>query len=249
MRSIRKRISIGFISLALILFFAGGISVNELNSLRDTTKTIIEASTRSAEIAKRMLNALQLQNSAILRMIILGNSTPNDDYHEGIIDFNIALGDATQTIGDRSDLEEIYSANENYRNIVAEHSEIVSTTENKDWFLNSYLAVYYALNTAIKNYMTSPQSSLATRTELLEDSVYRTITPSILTLVIAMLIVLMFYFFVDSYYVKPLLSINTQLGLYLKSKIPFNVKIKENNELQVLKESVEQLIDRTKNKE
>ncbi len=239
---IRKRITIGFLSLALLLFFAGIISMFELDRLRNHAQEIIESSLQNTELSKQMLNAVQIQNRAILQMIILQQPVPDSDYEAGVAKFNEAISAATVTVRDRAELERIYAANDAYRDIVNTHLTDPGHTRNTDWFLNTYLEAYYDLDTAIKEYMTSPQTSIATRTLLLEENAYKTITPSIITLCVAILIVLMFCFFIDLYYVKPILKINEGLRGYLDSHLPFNPTFDGGDELASLKTRIEELI-------
>ncbi|MDY3979679.1 MAG: hypothetical protein SOZ00_06630 [Tidjanibacter sp.] len=239
---IRKKISIGFISVGMVLLLSGAISVGEMSRLRSGAEQIVEASTRNAELSKRMLNALQLQNSAVLEMVFTSRAV-DDRYYTGIYDFNVALLDATETIGDRAELDDIYNANERYHNIIDNHSAETADSESSKWFLDSYVEAYYALDLAVKNYMTSPHSSLSMRLKSLETNVYKTITPSIMTMIVSILIVLMFYFFVDIYYVKPILKINRSLGLHLHQRVPYEVKIEEQNEISELNDNIHQLID------
>jgi hypothetical protein len=96
--------------------------------------------------------------------------------------------------------------------------------------------------------MASPQSSIAQRTAMVEDNAYRTITPSILTLLVAVLVVLMFHFFIDFFYIKPILRINKSLDQYLATRVPFNPNVEGNNEITTLKDSIEKLIELNKSK-
>ena len=73
----RKKISIGFISLALVLLLAGAVSVYELQRLRNQSEEIVSLNLRNTELADRMMTALQSQNSAILRMILSEATTPD----------------------------------------------------------------------------------------------------------------------------------------------------------------------------
>ncbi len=247
---IRKRIFIGFISLAMVLFFAGAIAMSELGRLRGTVHNIVETSTRSTEYAKLMLNALQEQNSAILRMMFSGGDMDgsSQQYLKGVEDFNGVLLEATETVGNRVELDAIYSANDAFRKVIEEH--IASVNENNDpqWFLNMYMKAYYDLDTAIKDYMTAPQNSIAVRTVLLEENVYRTITPSILTLLVAFLIVLMFYYFLDLYFLRPVLKINKEVRSHLDFGTKFNVKIEGSGEISNLRDNIQQLIERVNTK-
>ena len=51
----RKKISIGFISLALVLLLAGAVSVYELQRLRNQSEEIVALNMRNTELADRML--------------------------------------------------------------------------------------------------------------------------------------------------------------------------------------------------
>ena len=54
----RKKISIGFISLALVLLLAGAVSVYELQRLRNQSEEIVALNMRNTELADRMLTEI-----------------------------------------------------------------------------------------------------------------------------------------------------------------------------------------------
>ncbi len=246
---IRKRIFIGFLGLALVLFFAGAIAMAELGRLRTTVHNIMETSSQSTEAAKEMLVALQEQNQAMLQMVFSdeADDEARQKYLSGVETFNAAILNATRTIGNRMDLEGVYAAHDGYKGVIDEYmaSEGVDAA---DWFVNVYAGAYYDLDEAIKEYMTSPRNSVSVRTMLLEDNVYRTITPSILTLLVAFLIVLMFYFFLDLYFLRPVLKINDEVRAFLDFGTKFNVKIEGSGDIHDLSENIQQLIDKLNDK-
>lgn len=242
----RKKISIGFISLALILLFAGAVSMYELHRLRNQAMEVVELNSQNTEIADRMFTALQNQNSSILRMIFSDSTLPDAGYELGRNAFEEALSDANATGSGREDLADIAVANEDYQNVILLHLDN-HETEDLDWFVSTYLKSYYKLDEALKDYLTSPESSVPARARMLEKSVYKTITPSILTLLVAIIVVSMFYFFVDSYYVRPVISIHKSLKNYLVHNVPFAPKFQSNDdEINGLRDMIEELIGRKK---
>ena len=247
MKSIRRKISVGFIALIVVLFFSGVIAYAEMSRLRRDTEVVIEQGAQATEFAKSMLNALQVQNSAVLKIIILGDQSPSEEYTTGLLTFNAALLEAMESATDHTDLDKIYRANEHYHAIVEQHTATITTeAADKDWYMSSYVDAYYALDTAIKEYMSSPSNSIAVRMSKIEDSIYRTITPSILTLIVAIIIVCMFYFFIDTYYTRPVQRISKALGVYVESKLPYKVKIDERSELMDLNNNIVELIEQNK---
>ena len=69
-----------------------------------------------------------------------------------------------------------------------------------------------------------------------------------ITLLIGILIVVVFFYFINLYYISPVLKITDALKNYLNSKIPFKVNVEGRDEMFRLKESIEKLIDQQKSK-
>lgn len=247
MVGMRKKITVGFLSLAVLLFFSGMISLFELNRLSRTTQVLLDSSKRNLEIAKRMLDAVQDQNTALLQMVVLGNDSCDSLYHAGVTEFDNALQEATVTIRDLSELDSIYNARKRYDEVIEAHLN-GDRANNIYWFINIYKTNYYNLTSSIKNYMVTTQNVLGQRATQLENTAYRAITPGILALSVAILILLMFLFFIDLYFVKPITAIQKSLKGYITSKIPFSVKMEGRDEVLDLKEEVEELITMYKNK-
>ena len=246
MKSIRRKISVGFIALLVVLVCAVVINVFELTRMRNNAEHIIAESTQSTEYASRMLDALQKQNSAVLNMVTFNSETPSDGFSDGIIEFNAVLLETMDKAPKSTALKNISEANAHYHNIIDQHSPTNSEAADKEWFMDSYIDAYYKLDSAIKSYLTSPKNSVAVRVSNLESNVYKTITPSVLTLLVAVLILLLFYFFNDTYYTKPVKRISRSLNAYVKNKVPYQVKLDENNELSQLNDDIKELIDNLK---
>ncbi len=109
------------------------------------------------------------------------------------------------------------------------------------WYTREYEALYTQLTAAIKSYMTSTQSSLAPRTEQLKKNAYRAVTPVLISLAVMIAIVLMLFYFVNLYCVKPVVRINRSLGDFLAFHVPFAVKADCKDEVLELKEKIESL--------
>lgn len=242
----RKKISIGFISLALVLLFAGGISMYESYRLSKQAHEVIEQNNRNTLLANRMVTALQTQNSSILNMLFLGDSLPDADYSIGKTAFDNAFTEAAETSTDKTDLTTIYDLRQQYNQVI--NTFLNGETKMNDAFLSFYMESYYALDQALTDYLISPDNSVESRAATLEKNVYKTITPSILTLIVAIIIVLMFFFFIESYYVRPLTSIYKSLKNSLSHHIPFDPKFESNDdELNGMKEMIAELIEQKKN--
>ena len=248
MKGIRKKISVGFLSLGLLLFFSGLISYFELSRLSKNTQHLINSSAKNIEHAKKMLDAVQEQNTALLQIIVTGNKQYDSLLIAGRNQFSKVISEATVSINDLKSLDEIYKANARYNLVVNSHLNSLPDKENIAWFMNIYSTSYYDLTTAIKNYMIASHNVVSKKTTQLESNAYRAIMPSIIALAIAIIIILVFSYLIDIYFVQPVLKISKGLKNFINAKIPFNVKMEGRDEVYELKESVETLIAEYKNK-
>lgn len=116
------------------------------------------------------------------------------------------------------------------------------------WYTEEYEAVYLRLTAAVKAYMTSTQSSLAPRTEQMKRSAYRAVTPVLISLLVMIAVLLMFYYFMTIYCVNPIVKMNRSLGDSLAYKVPFTIKEELKDELLELKEKIETLVTQSRHR-
>ena len=70
---LRKRVTVGFMSIVILLFFSGMVSFLELSHLSQDTGDILEASQRNISLAKEMLDAAHDQNVALIHISVFGD--------------------------------------------------------------------------------------------------------------------------------------------------------------------------------
>ena len=240
---IREKIRLGFLALGLLLFFSGLISFFELSKLSRSTQSMLGASLKNMELSKTMLDAVQDQNTALLQIIVSGRSDRESDslLHAGREKFEAAISDAKISIRDLQGFDSVYAANISYNETVGAYLRDSLRKENVDWFVDIYKTSYSDLTSSIKNFMVSSQNMMDAKARRLEDNAYRATMPGFIALVIAIVIVLIFY-----YFITPVLKIDSALKAYLDSKMPFKVTIEGKDEVYRLKERIESLIDQSK---
>ncbi|MBR0393931.1 MAG: hypothetical protein IIX04_02350, partial [Alistipes sp.] len=89
-------------------------------------------------------------------------------------------------------------------------------------------------------------ASLAPRAEQLNKNAYRSVAPVLISLLVMILTVLMFYYFIRIYCVKPLLKLNKALKDYMAFRLPFNVKDELIDEYKELYDNIETLVNLNK---
>ena len=219
----RRRVTIGFLSIVCLLFFSGMVSFVELSHLSRDTGEILKANKRNIELAKEMLDAAYEQNVALIRLSVFG-----DNSYDSLCRSSMERLENTLLVAQ----SEAHAA----------ANPAAPDSVGRSWYDSEYEVLYGRLTAAIKNYMTSTQSSLAPRAEQMKKNAYRAVTPVLISLVVMIAIVLMLYYFMSVYCVNPIIRMNKGLGDYLSFRVPFAVKADCKDEVLELKEKIETLI-------
>ena len=244
----RRRVTIGFLSIVCLLFFSGMVSFVELSHLSRDTGEILKANKRNIELAKEMLDAAYEQNVALIRLSVFGDNSYDSLCRSSMERLENTLLVAQSEALDKSFLDSLAFATTELRLLTdnylafgahAAANPAAPDSVGRSWYDSEYEVLYGRLTAAIKNYMTSTQSSLAPRAEQMKKNAYRAVTPVLISLVVMIAIVLMLYYFMSVYCVNPIIRMNKGLGDYLSFRVPFAVKADCKDEMLELKEKID----------
>lgn len=265
MKGIRKRVTIGFLSIVVLLFFSGLVSLFELNNMSGDIDAILGSSRRSITVSEGLLDAIHAHDRAVLRYAVLRDSlyadTCNMCYEVFVEKVQMAREETSASAVTLFDSLDMLA--QRMHNVVGQlqASRVVEYVppvqvdslatptpappvfDGWNWYNQNYLPEYNALSDGVLRVMTSAQSSLSPRAELLSRNAYRAVTPVFISLVVMIAILLMFYYFVMIYIAKPIVDMNKSLGDSLKYKIPFAVKSECRDEMAELKERIETVVN------
>lgn len=253
----RRRVTIGFLSIVCLLFFSGMVSFVELGHLSHDTGEILKANKRNIELARDMLDAAHEQNIALIHLSVFGEKKYDSICLASMTRLENTLLTAQSEAVEKSFLDSLAFATTEMRllidNFLAFGSSGVDSlnrsqvdTTGRTWYNREYEGLYTRLTSAVKDYMTSTQSSLAPRTEQMKKNAYRAVTPVLISLAVMIAIVLMLYYFISIYCVAPVVRMNKGLGDYLAFRVPFVVKGECRDEALQLREKIETLINLSK---
>lgn len=260
MTGMRKRVTIGFLSIVCLLFFSGMVSLVELSHLSRDTGEILRANERNIVLAKEMLDAAHAQNVALIRLSVFGDRSYDSLCRASLERLEKTLLVARTEALEKSFLDSLSFATTDLRILTDNYLSFgpvggadslaagMPDARGVDWYNNEYEALYVRLTGAIKNYMTSTQSSLAPRTEQMKKNAYRAVTPVLISLAVMIAIVLMLYYFMSVYCVNPIVRMNKGLGDWLQFRVPFTVGGDLKDEVLELKEKIGTLIALLKQK-
>lgn len=264
MKGIGKRVAIGFMSIVALLFISGMISLFELGNLSNDTENILSASKRNMELAKDMLKSAHDHSRAMMNVAVFDDRTSEDLCRRSMGDLEGLLAAARSEAYNESCLDSLSSTMNELRTLSdgyllqsnkqsdAEKSSLAdfefdtASFSGKVWYDTKYEMIYLRLLDQIKNFMTLTHSSLAPRAAQLNKNAYRSVAPVFISLIVMIAIVLMFFYFINVYCVRPILKINGSLREYLSFKLPYNVKAELIDELKELDDNIGTLINISK---
>ena len=263
MTGIRKRVTIGFLSIVVLLFFSGLVPLFELNHMSSDIDAILISNRRSIIMTESMLDALRNNDHAVIRYAIMRDTTYADSCRLRIQDFSAKIVQAREETSNSaaSLFDSLDAAAGRFSGVVEQlrQSRRVELALRADslwgggssfdgiaWYEKEYMPVYHTANNQIMQLLTYAQSSLSPRAERLSHNAYRAVTPVFISLVVMIVILLMFYYFVVIYAIKPITEINKSLGDWIRYKLPFAVKAECRDELAELRDKIGAVTTNTK---
>lgn len=264
MKGIRKRVTVGFLSIVVLLFFSGLVSLFELNNMSGDIDAILGSSRRSIALSEGLLDAIRTHDRAVVRYAILRDTLYADScnqcydrFVEKVQTAREEFSSSAVTLFDSLDMfaRRMHNVVEQLQaSRVIEYvpqpptdslaeAVVEPLFDGWSWYTKSYLPEYDAVSDGVIRVMTSSQSSLSPRAELLSRNAYRAVTPVFISLVVMIAILLMFYYFVMIYIAKPIVDMNKSLGDSLKYRIPFSIKSECRDEMAQLKHNIESMVN------
>ncbi|MBP3550192.1 MAG: hypothetical protein J6J57_00920 [Alistipes sp.] len=258
MKGIGKRTTIAFLSIVALLSVSGVISLFELSNLSYDTDAILSASSRDMEVSKNLLRSAHDHSRAIIDIAIFGRED-KAACHKALAELDSHIASvrdkAPAAVQGSLDTLSLYSAElrlltENYKSsetVVIDSLNIeIRRVDGRKWYLEVYEPAYDRFIEQVKRYITLSHGELAPRAAQLSKNAYRSVAPVLISLLVMIAIVLMLFYFVYIYGVKPIKRINRSLAEYLSFKLPYKPKAEMVDEIKELSDNIENLINISK---
>lgn len=266
LNSIGRRVRAAFLSIVLLLIFAGGTSLLELERVSHDTQLILEASKQNVDIAREMASALSDQNDAIIYMAVVGDSSQRfrTDSENSILRLKRASEEAYELLHNTEYhglADSLTMHTDNLNTIVRDYLDgnvqrrieadmLIDSLPNKltigSWYVDEYKTEHRNLSKQISKYMTGSQSTLGPEVSRLSHTARRAVTPVFISLLVMFVVVLMLYFFLKRLYIKPMTRINRSLGDYITYRVPFDDSIECRDEIKELRDRISTLTSKVK---
>lgn len=252
---IRKKIFFGFVIIGLILFMSGIISLYQLVQIEKTVVGMHSDNIRSIEISQEVLNETESQTWRIIDIIhgrLEGNEAElyfNDDlYTES---FELMSQNITSDIESKI-VDTLFVQYQLYKNQVFKLDSLffMGNPEKRSyWFDTYYRPVYTSFKKTIQNLSKHNQDIISENSYKLESNFYRMIIPLIVAVAVGMFLIILFNYFINLYFISPILKIIKGMKAFSENKVPYNVKVDTQDEIGELNKEIKLLVSHSKQKE
>ncbi|MFR9503249.1 MAG: hypothetical protein SNH73_02205 [Rikenellaceae bacterium] len=243
MTGLRKRVSVGFLSIAVLLFISGVIAFFELNTLSQGTKSILYVNNRKMELAHQMLGTVYEQDGAFVQMTLFRDKAYDTVCLRHIAELGDAITVAKSETSDPRLLDSLLfylSRLELLTHTIITPPEFDSLASvDRASFYEEYRPIHNSIVSSIYDFTTLSFKSIEPRAEQLQRNAYRAVTPVLISLAVMIVIVLLLYYFMIITCVNPIVRLNRSLGDFITFRLPFLPKDDCNDEVRELQEKID----------
>lgn len=242
----RSKLNVSFGAISVVLLISSIISVLEYRKMSSYMSELIDKDVKCISVARSLGDVSNEYNHDILALIGDGSLKSLPDFDaSSFTDKCDSLRDALacNSIQPLTDSVEL-----SYSEYVAESLELKNVIESdfintRDWYFDSLQPRYDKLRSTLDALMSSLYDDLHRHTRDFDSGFYRSIIPGSVAVVVALLLVIMLLYFINSYYIRPLFSIYKGLGSYRSFNKIYGVDFEGDDELKDINEGIKELCD------
>jgi HAMP domain-containing protein len=238
---LRMKILSGFLILVVMLAVAGVYSIYELTSISASVQKLLDDNYKSIDAAKSMIEALEREDSGLLLVISGEHLKGREMLVKADAAFLEALDAAKKNLTIQNEyriIEEIGRTYETYKGLWSEAGE---TDYDMTWYFDYGHTAFLSAKTPINELIALNDATMYSTASNLKNRIHRIIMPGIVAVLSALVFALVFNFFINHYFINPLISITKAVEKSLKTRNFANIEIETNDELKDLASAVNDL--------
>lgn len=242
---IRVKMLLGFLILAVMLFIAGAWSIYELSTIGASVQSLLDDNYKSIKAAKLMDEALEREDSAILillsgkwkegRLII----EPADDQFQKscrIAENNITIS------GEKEILLEIRSKYKNYKELWSKPIVGTQHERNLDWYFSEVHRAFLDVKQSVEKLKAMNDQEIYQTASSIKNRAHRAVMPGVVAILASLIFTIIFNYLVNCFFVTPIINLANGIHRFLKTQEPLDIKIKTNDEILQLTNSVRDMM-------
>ena len=238
----------GFLTLAVMLFLAGIISILEFRNMGQSMEKLLNENYLSMASSQQMAESIEKYNNGVL-LLLIGKSEEGRfiiEKSDSVFNSNLKLAKSHINLkGEDGVLNSIDSLFLLFKQLWPAQITKTTTEGRLDWYFNTVNQPYIALTQKIETLREMNSQSIYKATSSLNNRAKRALMPGIVAIISAIVFSLIFNYFINYYLIVPILKISKGVNEYSAYGAPFKINIDTNDEILELKNSVENLVNKS----
>ena len=230
-----------------MLLIAGLISIHELMKIGNYVQKLLDENYRSIEAAGTMQEALEREDSGIL-LLLMGNREEGQKVlNEGDDLFNKGFLSAKNNItipGESRYVDKINLDYNNYKKTWEEPIEGTDKQENFEWYYNKPQQAFLQVKKSVKQLMELNQEMMYKTGSDLKNRAQHAVMPGIVAIVGAVVFALMFSYFINHYFARPVVQITKGIEEYNSTGKAFAMTSETKDEMGRLINAIRNLLQK-----
>ncbi len=245
--AIKKKISLGFVVIGTILLVSSAISIYEFVRMRNTVSNLINDNISAINTSRLMLEVCDEYNFNLVKG--LGdegeeiNIKSKDDTR--FRDYLNDVRDKYTTKAERQYADSVRYAYSTYIIVMNDAPTVWKGdyTVRRNWYFNRLYPIYMQLRGYLQNLTHTSQQALADNSKIMSESFYRSIMPGVVAVMVGIILVFLFNYFINKYFINPFNRIAESVKDYIDRRRGYNVLINGDEELEEFSENIRELVE------
>jgi HAMP domain-containing protein len=245
--TMKKRISLGFVVLGMVLFFSSLIALFEYSKMSNYVSKLIDDNVRSINLSRDLKGISEDYNARIVSSLGTFEVGQVPDFSANS-NFTVKLKAVKSLMhkdSERAACDTLMYAYAAYMQVVNEADTVWQGTpeHHKEWYFGRVRPYYDKLNALIDNLNSICQKALASNSVEMQESFYRSIMPGIVAVAVGIVMVFLFNFFINYYVLNPINRISKGISEFNHTRKDFTMKFQNKDEISGLYDNVKELMD------
>ncbi len=257
---VRRKISLGFVIVGFILLLSSLIAIFEFYTMRNTVSRIVVNDIDNINSTAELVDITESYNRRIIALLqdtsidvkseisaIKSDKTffKNLDTIRKNIEFYYSNKLLNRTL-DRTLLNIVDSVRYTYfahiYHIAQLQNKVDSAFVPYDWYMETFFPNHTKLIGHIKELSKDSHEAFISHSQSLNESFRRSLMPCIVAVVIGIILLFLFNYFLNFYFLSPLEKITKGINSYIVTKRSYDYNLTSDDEMQDLNDSVRELI-------
>lgn len=258
---VRRKISIGFIIVGFILLLSSLIAIFEFYTMKNTVSKIVINDIEKINDSHKLLSIAEEFNDRILLSFQNGDENLKDEVKSIKSDrtFNRTIDSLREAI-ENSLSDFVFRENSSQKQLlyvdsvrytyfahiyhIAQLQKLTDSVgfSSRDWYLDKFYPNHSNLLGYIRNLSTLFQEDFISHSSSLNEGFRRSLMPCIVAVVIGIILLFLFNYFLNFYFMNPLDKITKGIKSYVATHRSYDYNLESGDEIEELNDNVRELI-------